>query len=144
MLCMDQVVSQFPAEYFRKLPGFNLSKLNWLSGVFLPFVGHFYKQVRERGEVKLTQVIYEVWLVSYLFFSFQIWYFRKCIITSSRQSKHMKVTSFNPLWSVSGSTHPQIHHHTSHHSLQTYRFHNLKFQNIITIYKTYVSSLRCQ
>ena len=60
MLCMDQVVSQFPAEYFRKLPGFNLSKLNWLSGVFLPFVGHFYEQARERGEVKLTQVVYEV------------------------------------------------------------------------------------
>ena len=47
------VVSQFPAQYFRKLPGFNLSKLTQLSGVFFPFVGHFYKQARECGKVKL-------------------------------------------------------------------------------------------
>ena len=38
-----------------------------------------------------------------LFFSFQIWYFRKWIITSMGQSKHMRVTRFNPLW-VSGYT----------------------------------------
>ena len=37
----------------------------------------------------------EVWLVSYLFFSFQIWYMRKWMFTSIGQSKHMRVTSFN-------------------------------------------------
>ena len=47
------VVSQFPAQYFRKLPGFNLSKLTQLSGVLLPFVGHFYERARECGKVKL-------------------------------------------------------------------------------------------
>ena len=60
----------------------------------------FFKRAREH-EVKLCHVVYEVWLVSYLFFSFQIWYFRKWIITSIAQSKHMRVTRFNPLW-VSG------------------------------------------
>ena len=30
-------------------------------------------------------------------FSFQIWYFRNWIITSIGQSKHMRVTRFNPL-----------------------------------------------
>ena len=102
MLCLARVVSQFPAQYFGNLPGFNLWKLTWLSGVFPPFVGHFVKRARER-EVKLRHVVYEVWLVSYLFFSFQIWYFRKWIITSIGQSKHMRVTRFNPLW-VSGFT----------------------------------------
>ena len=43
---------------------------------------------------------------------------------------------FQPLMSFWFLTHPQIHHHTSRHSLQTYRFHTLKFQYIITIYKT--------
>ena len=37
------------------------------------------------------------------FFLFQIWYFQKWIITSIGQSKHMRVTRFNPLW-VSGNT----------------------------------------
>ena len=37
----------------------------------------------------------EVWLVSYLSFSFQIWYMRKWMFTSIGQSKHMRVTSFN-------------------------------------------------
>ena len=95
MLRLARVVSQFPAQYFGNLAGFNLWKLTWLSGVFPPFVGHFVKRARER-EVKLRHVVYEVWLVSYLFFSFQIWYFRKCIITSIGQSKHMRVTRFNP------------------------------------------------
>ena len=81
---------------------FNLWKLSRLSGVFPPFVGHFFKRARE-PEGKLRHVVYEVWLVSYLFFSFQIWYFRKCIITSIGQNKHMRVTHFNPLW-VSGIT----------------------------------------
>ena len=58
---------------------------------------HFFKRARE-PEGKLRHVVYEIWLVSYLFFSFQIWYFRKWIITSMRQSKHMRVTRFNPLW----------------------------------------------
>ena len=58
------------------------------SGVFPPFVGHFFKRARN-PEVKLRHVVYEVWLVSYLFFSFQIWHFRKWIITSIGQSKHM-------------------------------------------------------
>ena len=45
-------------------------------GVFPPFVGQFFKRARE-PEVKLHDVVYEVLLVSYLFFSFQIWYFPK-------------------------------------------------------------------
>ena len=76
MSSFARVVSQFPAQYFGKLPGFNLLKLTRLSGVFPPFFGHFFKRARER-EVKLRHVVYEVLLVSYLFFSFQIWYFRK-------------------------------------------------------------------
>ena len=72
-------------------------KLSRFLGVFAPFVGHFFKRARE-PEVKLRHVVYEVWLVSYLFSSFQIWYFRKWIITSIGQSKHMRVTRFNPLW----------------------------------------------
>ena len=60
MLRLAQVVSQFPAQHFRKLPGFNLSKLTQLSGVFLPFVDHFYKRALEHGEVKLRQVVYKV------------------------------------------------------------------------------------
>ena len=52
----------------------------------------FFKRALE-----LHHVVYEVWLDSYLFFSFQIWYFWKWIITSIGQSKHMRVTRFNPL-----------------------------------------------
>ena len=97
MLRLARVVSQCPAQNFSKLSGFNLWKLTRLSGVFPPVYGHFFKRVRER-EVKLRHVVYEVWWVSHLFFSFQIWYFRKWIITSIGQSKHMRVTRFNPLW----------------------------------------------
>ena len=82
---------------FSNIPGFNLWKLSRLSGVFLPFVGHFFKRARE-PEGKLRHVVYEVWLVSYLFFLFQIWYFLKWIITNIGQSKHMRVTRFNSLW----------------------------------------------
>ena len=57
----------------------------------------FFKRARE-PEVKLRHVVYEVWLLSYLYFSFQIWYFWKWIITSIGQSKHMRVSRFNPLW----------------------------------------------
>ena len=97
MLRLARVVrQQYPAQCFGKIPGFNLWKLSRLSGVFPPFVGHFFKRARE-PEGKLRHVVYEVWLVSYLFFSFQIWYFRKWIITSIGQSKHMRVTRFNPL-----------------------------------------------
>ena len=43
---------------------------------FLPRLSaFFFKRAREH-EVKLSHVFYEVWLVSYLFFSFQIWYFQ--------------------------------------------------------------------
>ena len=98
MLRLARVVrQQYPSQCFVKIPGLNLWKLSWLSGVFPPFVGHFFKRARE-PEVKLHHVVYEVRLVSYLFFSFQIWYFRKWIITSIGQSKHMRVTRFNPLW----------------------------------------------
>ena len=97
MLRLAWVVrQQNPAECFSKIPGFNLWKLSRLSGVFPPFGGHFFKRVRE-PEVKLRHLVYEVWLVSYLFFSFQIWYFRKWIITSIGQSKHLRVILFNPL-----------------------------------------------
>ena len=96
MSSLARVVSHFP-QYFGKLPGFNLWKLTRLSGVFPPFFGHFFKRARER-EVKLRHVVYEVLLDSYLFFSFQIWYFRKWIITSIEQGKHMRVTRFNPVW----------------------------------------------
>ena len=76
------------------------SFLGFLS--FPPFVRHFFQQARE-PEVKLHHVVYKVWLVSYLFISFQIWYFREWMITSIGQSKHLRVTRFNPLW-VSGLT----------------------------------------
>ena len=59
MLRLAQVVRQYPAHCFGKIPGFNLSKLSRLSGVFPPFVGHFFKRVRE-PEVKLCHVVYEV------------------------------------------------------------------------------------
>ena len=52
---------------------------------------------------KLRHVVYEVGLVSYLFFSFQIWYLRKWIFTSIGQGKHMRVTRFNPLWVSDGT-----------------------------------------
>ena len=58
-LRLARLVSQFPAQYFGKLPVFNLSKLTWLSGVFPPFVGHFFKRARE-PEGKLRHVVYEV------------------------------------------------------------------------------------
>ena len=51
----------------------------------------------------LSGRVYEVWLVSYFYFTFQIWYFRKWIIASIEQSNHMRVTRFNLLW-VSGNT----------------------------------------
>ena len=41
----------------------------------------FFGRERERG-VQFRYVVYKVWLVSYLFFSFQIWYLRKWISTS--------------------------------------------------------------
>ena len=99
MLRLARVVrQQYPAQCFGKIPDFNLWKFCRLAfGSFSPVVGHFFKRARE-PEVKLRHVVYEVWLVSYLFFSFQIWYFRKWIITSIGQSKHMIVTRFNPLW----------------------------------------------
>ena len=39
-----------PAQYFGKLPGFNLLKLTWLWGVFTLFVGYFL--LRRHGNVK--------------------------------------------------------------------------------------------
>ena len=80
MLRLVRVVrQQNPAQCFGKILGFNLWKLSRLSGVFHPFVGHFFKRARE-PEIKLRHVVYEIWLVSYLFFSIQICYFRKWII----------------------------------------------------------------
>ena len=71
-------------------------------GSFTPFCRPFFKRAQER-EVKLRHILYEVWLVSHLLFSFLLWYFRKWITTSIGQSKHMSITCFNPLW-VSGFT----------------------------------------
>ena len=62
MLVLAQVVSQFPTQYFGKLPGFNLWKLTRFSGVFSRFEGNFLKWTQE-CEVKLRHVIYEVCLV---------------------------------------------------------------------------------
>ena len=59
MLRLARVLRQYPAHCFGKIPGFNLSKLSRLSGVFLPFFGHFFKRARE-PEVKLRHVVYEV------------------------------------------------------------------------------------
>ena len=51
---------------------------------------------RKRG-VKLRHVVvYDIWLVSCLFFSFHIWYLWKWKFTSIGQSKHIWVTRFNP------------------------------------------------
>ena len=77
----------------RSLSRFSCSILqlaSWFqfSEVFSQFVDHFFQLARERG-VKLRHFVYEVWLVSYLFFSFQIWHLRKWMLTSIRQSKHM-------------------------------------------------------
>ena len=51
MLRLARVVRQYPAQCFGKIPGLNLSKLSRLSGVFPPFVDHFFKRARE-PEVK--------------------------------------------------------------------------------------------
>ena len=55
MLRLVRVVSQFPAQYSGRLPGFNLWKLTRLWGVFFPpFVGHLLNQTREHttwGEI---------------------------------------------------------------------------------------------
>ena len=59
VLRLAWVVRQFPAQCFGKIPGFNLSKLSRHSGVFPPFVSHFFKRARE-PEVKLRHVVYEV------------------------------------------------------------------------------------
>ena len=50
MLRLARVVCQFLAQYFGKLPGLNLLRLTWLSGVFTLFVGHFL--LRRHGNVK--------------------------------------------------------------------------------------------
>ena len=44
MLRLDWLVSQFPSQYFSKLPGFNLWKLTWFSGVFPPMGGHIIQK----------------------------------------------------------------------------------------------------
>ena len=59
MLPLTRVVRQYPAQCFGKIPGFNLSKLSRRSGVFPPFVGHFFKRARQ-PEVKPRHVVYEV------------------------------------------------------------------------------------
>ena len=59
MLPLTRVVRQYPAQCFGKIPAFNLSKLSRLSGVFPPFVGHFFKRARQ-PEVKPRHVVYEV------------------------------------------------------------------------------------
>ena len=73
MLRLAWVVSQFPAQCFGNLPDFNIWKFTQRSGVLPPFAGHFFERAREH-EVELRHVVYEIWLVSYLFFSFQIIY----------------------------------------------------------------------
>ena len=67
MLSLARVVSQFPAQYFGKLPGLFLT--------FESLLG--FREFFPRFSPVLPHVVYEVCLVSYLFFSFQIWYFRK-------------------------------------------------------------------
>ena len=58
MLRLARVLRQwYPAQYFVKIPGFNLWKLSRLLEVFSPLVGHFFKRARER-EVKLRHVVY--------------------------------------------------------------------------------------
>ena len=57
MLRLARVVRQYPAQCFGKIPSFNLSKLSRLSGVFPPFLGHFFKR---EPEVKLRHIVYEV------------------------------------------------------------------------------------
>ena len=41
--------------------------------VVVAYISQFFEWVRER-EVRLHHVVYEVWLVSYIFFLFQLWY----------------------------------------------------------------------
>ena len=59
MFRLAQVVRQYPAQCFGRIPGFNLSKLSRLWGVFPRSVGHFFKRAREH-EVQLRHVVYEV------------------------------------------------------------------------------------
>ena len=60
MLCLAQVVrQQYPAQCFGKIPGFNPLKAFSAFRSFSPFVGHFFKRVRE-PQVKLRHVVYEV------------------------------------------------------------------------------------
>ena len=79
----------FLAQYFGKLPASTFESLLGFREFFPLFVSHFFKRAREH-EVKLRHVLYEVWLVTS--------WSRKWIITSIGQSKHMRVTRFNPLW----------------------------------------------
>ena len=44
MLRLARLVSQFPSQYFSKLPGFNFWKLIWFSGVFPPMGGHIIQK----------------------------------------------------------------------------------------------------
>ena len=86
---------------FRQYSWFQLLKAFSALGSFFPCLSAIFLSGRGNLKENYVNVVYEIWWVSYLFFSFQIWYFRKWIITSIGQSKHLRVTRFNPLW-VSG------------------------------------------
>ena len=62
MLCLARVVRQFPAQYFGKLPGFNLWKLTRLSGVFFPVCRPFFEAGAGRWS-KITSFMKFDWSV---------------------------------------------------------------------------------
>ena len=85
---------------------FKAALMYFLSGVIVAvavvvaYSSLFFEWGRERA-VRLHHVVYKVWLVSYLFFLFQLWY--SCTVYMQKgmnigQSKHMRVTHFNPSW----------------------------------------------
>ena len=61
MLRLAQVVSEFPAQYFGKIPGVNhiIESLLGFREVFPRLSAIFFKRARER-EVKLRHVVFEV------------------------------------------------------------------------------------
>ena len=86
---------------------FKAALMYFLSGVIVAvavvvaYSSLFFEWGRERA-VRLHHVVYKVWLVSYLFFLFQLWY--SCTVYMQKgmnigQSKHYESYTFQPLMS---------------------------------------------
>ena len=86
---------------------FKAALMYFLSGVIIAvavvvaYSSLFFEWGQERA-VRLHHVVYKVWLVSYLFFLFQLWY--SCTVYMQKgmnigQSKHYESYTFQPLMS---------------------------------------------